>query len=86
MSLNATTSKSNSNKSPTTFESFLDHILTTCGTEENMKVIMDRLLQNVSMRFQYVRIMFHTLSVIVSIQTVLLLIIVSMLWKLQHGK
>lgn len=85
MALNSVTDKSNTS-TQTTFESFLDHVLNTCGTPENMQVIMDRLLQNVSMRFQYVRIMFHTLSVIVSIQTVLLLIIVTMVWRLQHGK
>jgi len=64
----------------TTFESFLDHVITTCGTPENMQMITDRLLQNVSIRFQYVRIMFHTLSVVVSIQTCLLILIVYMLF------
>jgi hypothetical protein len=65
----------------TTFESFLDHVLTTCGTPENMDLITDRLLRTVSLRFQYVHIMFHTLSVMVIIQTCLLILVVFMLYR-----
>jgi hypothetical protein len=69
----------------TTFESFLDHVITTCGTSENVDILTDRLLQNVSLRFQYVRIMFHTLSVMVSIQTCLLILVVYMLYRGNHA-
>ena len=69
-------------------DDLLDHIITTCSTPERTEKIVDRVLwpvfQNLYMRLCYLRFMFHGLTVLMMVNTALLIIILFMVWH-RHG-
>jgi hypothetical protein len=67
-------------------DEFLDHFISTCSTPERTEKVVDKilvpLLSNLAIRFYMVRLMFHGLTILLCIQTVLLIIILVLLIKL----
>jgi hypothetical protein len=67
-------------------DEFLDHIIVTCGTPERTQKLVEKILlpvlSNLSLRFYMFRLMFHGITILLCIQTVLLIIVLVLLIRL----